>query len=125
MSLTKGIDNAYALTAQINKLRAMQESGQTYDPKAVEYALQQSFSTMLDGLISASDNDDDDDNSIDPFSFMIDSNNQALALQQQQNPANVGQTSSTAYLDSLKQFENDPTALQNFLNTNDPAKNLF
>ncbi len=125
MSLTQGIDNAYTITAQINKLRSMQESGQKYDPKAVEYALQQSFSTMLDGLMAASDDKDDDNNSIDPFSFMIDSNNQAIALQQQQDPSKIGQTSSTPYLDSLKQFENDPTALQNFLNTNDPRQNIF
>jgi len=125
MSLTEGIDNAYALTAQINKLRAMQQSNQTYDPKAVEYALQQNFSTMLDGLITGSDNDDDNDSSIDPFSFMEQSNNQMIALQKQQDPAKTDQTSSASYLDQLKQFENDPTALQNYINSQATGQNLF
>ena len=101
MSLTEGINNAYSLTAQINKLRAMQESG-NYDPKAVEYALQQNFSAMLDGLITASDDKDDDDNSIDPFFFMIESNNQAIALQTRQSDLpNVSQTTPGSFLNSL------------------------
>lgn len=127
MSLTEGIDNAYALTAQINKLRAMQESGQKYDPKAVEYALQQNFSTMLDGLLATSDdnNNDNDNNSIDPFSFMNQSNQQMIALQRQQDPSKTGQATSATYLDQLKRFENDPTALQNFINSQNSPQKLF
>lgn len=68
-TLMDGINNAYAISAQINALRALERSGSN-DPEAVKYALEQNFNQMLDGLVSAADDEDKEEKS-DPFSFYV------------------------------------------------------
>jgi|GEM_PF-4786645 len=123
--LMDGISSVNSLTLQINSLS---KSGaiENYDPKAVEYLLEQNFNQMLEKLLASADSDDDDDESIDPFSFMItdpstlsiesaagESDENALT-----NPLENTGLGGLSYLDSLTQLQDNPLALQSFLNLN-------
>ena len=82
-TLTDGINNAYALTAQIN---ALQKQGRSSikDPNAINYVLEQNFNQMLNDLISSSNDEEDEQDKYDPFSFFITSNQASLQSLQAQ-----------------------------------------
>ncbi|MFH1542087.1 MAG: hypothetical protein ABIE84_03235, partial [bacterium] len=73
--LSEGLSSVQSLTAQIEKLQALDPN----DPATVETAqlmLQQNFNSMLDNLLSNNDDDDDDNSGIDPFNFLTNNPNQ-------------------------------------------------
>jgi hypothetical protein len=114
--LMDGINNVYALTAQINGLKAADQAG-IEDPARIRYSLEQNFNQMLNNLISSTNDDEEDEESNDYFSFFTTTNQASLQSLQAQGilketdvQALLGNssiinslpdTSSTDYLNSL------------------------
>ncbi|MBN2058407.1 MAG: hypothetical protein JW782_06395 [Candidatus Saganbacteria bacterium] len=119
-NLMDGISNVNSLTTQIEQLRAMQKDG-TVDPKAIQYALGQNFNTMLDNLVSASE-DDDDNGNFDPFSFMTDYNNAVQSSAGTDTGNTAGKETLVNPLNSLdsgitdvSKYQSDPQLLQSYM----------
>ncbi|KPJ66100.1 hypothetical protein AMJ44_08980 [candidate division WOR-1 bacterium DG_54_3] len=101
-SLMDGINNAYALTAQINSLKSLRQAG-LENPEAVKYALEKNFNEMLNDLISPPE-DEDQDKKDDFFSFLMTSHQASLQSLQKQgilDMNSIPDTSSPEYLKAL------------------------
>jgi hypothetical protein len=121
-----GISSVNSLTSQINGL-SKAGSLENYNPKAIEYLLEQNFNQMLEKLVASADSEDDkDEDSFDPFSFMttdlsklsIDNAAQESEESALANPLENTGLGDLSYLDSLTQLQDNPLALQSFLNLN-------
>ena len=102
-TLMDGVNNAYSLTAQINSLKALDQS-KIDDPNAVKYVLEQNFNKMLNDLVSATSDNDDEEDGGDYFSFLTSNNQASLQSLQAQGILDVDSipdTSSSEYLNAL------------------------
>jgi hypothetical protein len=101
-SLMDGINNAYALTAQIDNLKSLRQAD-LENPEAVKYALEKNFNEMLNNLISPPE-DEDQDKQDDFFSFFMTSNQASLQSLEKQgilDMNSIPDTSSPEYLNAL------------------------
>ncbi|MFH1825851.1 MAG: hypothetical protein ABH823_00985 [bacterium] len=83
-NLIDSINKVNSLTEQIEGLKAL-NNDDLPDAQTFQYTIAQSFNDMLDTLLQTSNDDDDDKKKNDPFSFLINSNQEYASYLLDQN----------------------------------------